>query len=330
MSWKPIKLGLPSRAARSVSPKKPSTLQPLRTTYDVRNAYLHRQDTIATPAGLYTFQRGRQLQSQSATASASADPSLATSSAIGHSPISGHHSSSLPGLPASELGWSSSFSDPHELPNDTTIIKLSKAKKQWAKWSTEIIPSLLHPYLRLLRVTDSLRNLRHDEALECTCGNAQLRQLTVTCLYFDGTFSLCYVPSHADFGLSALKDQTISVCQCHSAPQILLSRGFFPCSPVTPSLAVDIKLLEFARLQFLHLVPNTTGWCDAMESFLNGLLFKLTTRVSNFADITHAAGSSAVRTEHSPPPVQQLHALVPHTFRLHRSPCSTFSQFYPT
>ncbi|KZP19915.1 hypothetical protein FIBSPDRAFT_680163, partial [Athelia psychrophila] len=136
-----------------------------------------------------------------------------------------------------------------------------KGKKQWVKWSTEVIPSLLQPYLRLLRVTDSLRNLHHNEELECTCGHTQLRKLTVTCLFFD-----------------ALKEQSISICQCSTAPQVLLARGFFACSPVAPSLAVDIKLLEFARLQFLHLVPNTTGWCDAMESFLNGLLFKLTTR----------------------------------------------------
>lgn len=76
-----------------------------------------------------------------------------------------------------------------------------------------------------------------------------------------------------------LREETIHPCQCSSAPQALLSRGFFPCSPVAPSLAVDIKLLEFARLQFLHLVLNTTGWCEAMESFLNRLSSKPTTRV---------------------------------------------------
>lgn len=54
------------------------------------------------------------------------------------------------------------------------------------------------------------------------------------------------------------------------------------CSPTHPTLAVDVKLLEFARLQFLHMVPNTTGWCAALEGFLNTLGFKLQTRVSMF------------------------------------------------
>lgn len=54
-------------------------------------------------------------------------------------------------------------------------------------------------------------------------------------------------------------------------------------SPTHPTLAVDIKLLEYARLQFLHMVPNTTGWCGALEAFLNSLGFKLETRVRPFA-----------------------------------------------
>lgn len=51
-------------------------------------------------------------------------------------------------------------------------------------------------------------------------------------------------------------------------------------APTHPTLAVDLKLLEFARLQFLHMVPNTTGWCGALEAFLSSLAFKLQTRVS--------------------------------------------------
>lgn len=86
----------------------------------------------------------------------------------------------------------------------------------------------------------------------------------------------------AYFDFLALKEHTITTCHCSTAPHVLLALGYFACSPVAPTLAVDLKLLEFARLQFLHLVPNTTGWCDAMESFLSGLFFKLTTRVSTY------------------------------------------------
>lgn len=186
MSWKPLKLSLPSRTARSTSPQKPSTLTPLRTTHDVRTAYLRRQDTVVTPTGVFTFERGRQMPHSILPTGSSRQ----TSSDIPDPPSSRHHSSSLPPLPASEPGWSSAFSDPHALPDDTTVLKVSKGKKQWVKWSTEVIPSLLQPYLRLLRVTDSLRNLHHNEELECTCGHTQLRKLTVTCLFFDGELLL--------------------------------------------------------------------------------------------------------------------------------------------
>lgn len=52
-------------------------------------------------------------------------------------------------------------------------------------------------------------------------------------------------------------------------------------SPTHPTLAIDIKLLECARMQFLHMVPNTTGWCAALETCLSSLGFKLQTRVSS-------------------------------------------------
>lgn len=44
-------------------------------------------------------------------------------------------------------------------------------------------------------------------------------------------------------------------------------------------LAVDLKLLEFARLQFLTMVPNLSGWCEAMELHLKGLSFKFVAQV---------------------------------------------------
>lgn len=48
----------------------------------------------------------------------------------------------------------------------------------------------------------------------------------------------------------------------------LLSLGFFPCAPVKPSMAIDLNVLDFARLLFLDIAPNTTGWCAATETFL--------------------------------------------------------------
>lgn len=53
-----------------------------------------------------------------------------------------------------------------------------------------------------------------------------------------------------------------------------MCQGLFPCAPVYPTLAVDLKLLEFARVQFLTLTPNVSGWCEAIVAFLKGLLFE--------------------------------------------------------
>lgn len=78
----------------------------------------------------------------------------------------------------------------------------------------------------------------------------------------------------------ALSQIALPICQCTPAPTALLNRGYMACAPTHPTLAVDLKLLEFARLQFLHVVPNSTGWCAALEAFLTSLGFKLRTRVS--------------------------------------------------
>lgn len=70
-------------------------------------------------------------------------------------------------------------------------------------------------------------------------------------------------------------------CRCKPVPDQLLAEGLFPCAPTAPTLAVDLKLLEFARLQFLTMVPNLTGWCEAMELHLKGLSFKFVAKVSH-------------------------------------------------
>ncbi|KAE9391440.1 hypothetical protein BT96DRAFT_832067, partial [Gymnopus androsaceus JB14] len=42
----------------------------------------------------------------------------------------------------------------------------------------------------------------------------------------------------------------------------------FPCSPVYPTLAVDIRVLDFVRRLFLRIAPNYTAWCSAATDFL--------------------------------------------------------------
>jgi hypothetical protein len=74
----------------------------------------------------------------------------------------------------------------------------------------------------------------------------------------------------------------IDTCQCGPAALQLLSRGFFPCAPIAPTLAINIKMLEFVRDLFVRMPPNKTAWCDTLEAFLGKRAYKLTTRVCYF------------------------------------------------
>jgi hypothetical protein len=63
-----------------------------------------------------------------------------------------------------------------------------------------------------------------------------------------------------------------------------MQRGLFPCSPLAPTLAVDLQVLEFVTCLFVHIPPNNTGWCKTVEEFLDSQGYKLTTKVSSFIE----------------------------------------------
>ncbi|KAK7435870.1 hypothetical protein VKT23_019401 [Stygiomarasmius scandens] len=60
---------------------------------------------------------------------------------------------------------------------------------------------------------------------------------------------------------------TLTNSCCPTAPQLLRS-GLFPCAPFAPSLSVDIRMLDFLARLFLHVSPNVTAWCGALEDYL--------------------------------------------------------------
>lgn len=73
----------------------------------------------------------------------------------------------------------------------------------------------------------------------------------------------------------------MDVCHCTPAPLALLRRGFFGCAPVHPSIAVDMKMLDLVTRLFLNMAPNTTAWCETLDSFLREQGFKLEHPVSS-------------------------------------------------
>jgi hypothetical protein len=60
--------------------------------------------------------------------------------------------------------------------------ELEKARRVSSKWMTDVLPSLLPVYLRLLRETRSLRLSPNDLSFSCTCDST--RSLKVTCIFF--------------------------------------------------------------------------------------------------------------------------------------------------
>ncbi|KAG2101584.1 uncharacterized protein F5147DRAFT_746952 [Suillus discolor] len=137
-----------------------------------------------------------------------------------------------------------------------------KRANRWRRWSQDVIPSLLVPYLSYIQQTSVLcytnapGEAQQDIAV-CQAG-CRTRRITVACVHFD-----------------ALKEINIITCPCFPVPLQLLRRGLFPCAPLAPSLSVDLRILEFIRLLFVRQAPNQTAWCDAVETFLDGMGYKL-------------------------------------------------------
>ncbi|KAF4586576.1 hypothetical protein EYR40_010588 [Pleurotus pulmonarius] len=133
------------------------------------------------------------------------------------------------------------------------------AQSQWKTWTTKVLPQLHAVYLNLLFRTESLRKEPPEiPHRDCTCDNARQRKLTVTVVKFTEITKLI-----------------LTMRPCRLAAEQLVEGGLFPCAPTHPTLAVDIHVLEFVTRLFVHLPPNNTVWCAALESFLGFLGYSL-------------------------------------------------------
>lgn len=161
--------------------------------------------------------------------------------------------------------------------NDVEGVKPGKKARQFQRWEGEILPALMQPYIQLLRGTDSLRNMSEVRQLVGCSGCHSGRSLSVACIFFEsGSLFLDMVTS--DFYWAEI--ETLTLCTCTSPALQLLQRGLFPCAPLLPSLAVDLNMLEFVNELFVNAAPNTTAWCETLESFLGNRRYKLSTQVS--------------------------------------------------
>ncbi|KAJ7127206.1 hypothetical protein C8R44DRAFT_830670 [Mycena epipterygia] len=131
---------------------------------------------------------------------------------------------------------------------------------QGEAWRLEVIPRLVHVFIRLWHKTRGLREadaLPPPREIPCSCGAAV--SCTVTVVRF-----------------TIMEDVRISVCKCAPAAEQLLRAGLFPSAPWRPTLAVDARVLQLVMGLFVCIAPNNTAWSATLETFLEGLGFTLT------------------------------------------------------
>ncbi|OAX33609.1 hypothetical protein K503DRAFT_794452 [Rhizopogon vinicolor AM-OR11-026] len=116
---------------------------------------------------------------------------------------------------------------------------------------------MLNSYFCYLQLSQSLKTW--PEIVETFCDSScNSHHLTVMLVTFEGLTHL-----------------ELLTCSCNTAACQLVSRRFFPCAPIAPTLAVDIRVLQLVKELFVRLAPNVTGWCDAFEALLDGMHYRV-------------------------------------------------------
>ncbi|THU93061.1 hypothetical protein K435DRAFT_555641, partial [Dendrothele bispora CBS 962.96] len=130
-----------------------------------------------------------------------------------------------------------------------------KKELQARNWLEKVIPCLIEPYMELMRTTEDLRRTA-TLGIRARCECALSQQVTVLVLHFD-------------------KIQVPYCAKCELVAVQLVRSGLFPCAPFRPSLAVDIRMLDFVTQLFLRVSPNHTAWCHTLEDYLGSQGYRI-------------------------------------------------------
>lgn len=144
-----------------------------------------------------------------------------------------------------------------------------KRLAQSARWENEVIRRLIAPYMKYARDSSNLAEELSEDALECVCLKKGL-ELEVVVVRFNSTWLLNIVTIRSFIARIPLELQriTLQTCSCQPAATQLMMRGLFGCAPVRPSLAVDLRVLDFVTRLFLRISPNNTAVCNTIDDFL--------------------------------------------------------------
>ena len=69
----------------------------------------------------------------------------------------------------------------------------AKKERQVRRWIDEVLPSLLRPFLYLLRTSKSLRSVERGSTPTCQCLQEGARNLTVICIFFDRAYLVSHL-----------------------------------------------------------------------------------------------------------------------------------------
>ncbi|KAJ7690799.1 hypothetical protein B0H16DRAFT_1752431 [Mycena metata] len=154
-----------------------------------------------------------------------------------------------------------------------------KRAEQWTRWQTATIPLVLPHLATVLHVTKSLRevdDLQLPPPQPDTCRCAEIKTHRVAIVRF-----------------SKIEDVQVQACQCTPLSLRLVQGGVFGCAPIAPSLAVDMRVLEFARNLFLHIALNNTAFCKSFlllaESILTKVAELLALSIWKYTIVVHAS-----------------------------------------
>jgi hypothetical protein len=164
------------------------------------------------------------------------------------------------------------WSDPTPTP-DKTKHRRARAK-QWEWWQGEILPALLPEFGRVLQETKSLRDLegRRQQTPSCHC-LVKIHNISIVRFSCESRFTVYGLPRLTPF--AGIEDLELQFCSCAPVAVQLMRLGAFACSPILPSLAVDLRVLEFTMKLFLQVSPNNTAYTIALENVLADMGFQL-------------------------------------------------------
>lgn len=108
-----------------------------------------------------------------------------------------------------------------------------KKMRQWQRWSDEVIPSLIQPYLKYRRLSRSLREtvVSQSPIHECQCIH---RHLKIACINFDSMYLFLAYSLCSPFVRYAIH-WSLGVFLCHSSTTTALIGLFSMCTPCTHS-----------------------------------------------------------------------------------------------